>query len=113
MDQINKQHEENLLKKVYREVPSQHPMNVTRSSYNKALSHCKTFGNGLESVWACRRTGEKQVLTVTFRTVWNRDNTLNAAEIPVGIIHCPACDKKTEVKRGDPIYADEVSTLSM
>ena len=98
---------------VFRDIPSQHPVNVTRSSYNHAIQHCKTFGNGLDSVWACRRTGEKQILTVTFRNVWNRDGTLNAADIPVGIIHCPACDQKPQVKRGDPIFDDEVSTLSL
>lgn len=108
-----KQREEELLKKVFRETPSQHPMNVTRVSYNKALMHCKTFGIGLESVWACRRTGEKQILTVTFRNVWNRDNTLNALDIPVGIIHCPACDQKPQIKRGDPIFDDEISTMSL
>lgn len=113
MDPTKKQLEEELLRKIYREVPSQTLVNVTKDSYARAIQHCKTFGNGLESLWACRRTGEKQILKMTKRTIWNRDNTLNAAEIPVGVIWCPACSTAPQVKHGDPLFDDEISTLSV
>lgn len=93
-----------------REVPSQLPMNVTKSSYARMLKHCKTeFG-----VWACRKNGAR----VNARGVWmnvfdRKTGQLLNARIPVVHLFCSGCDKAPKVNSGDPIYADQLQTVSV
>ena len=95
---------------IYRDKPSQIPTNVVRSSYMTMLDHCTTDARGL---WCCLLTNARVEAKMTYRNVWNRDNTLNAVDIPICILYCSGCHKPPQVRRGDPLYADEVMTVAL
>ena|SRR3990167_2109002 len=110
----NKKAARDLLEKQYeRAVPSQIPIHTVRSSYARMLTHAKLFNPGPKAFWACAKTGAHIKAKMSYRTVWNRDNTLNAAHIPVATLYCSACEKPPQVKAEDAIYADEIQTLAL
>ena len=95
---------------VERAVPSQLPFNVDRASYDRMLKHCHT---DFRSLWCCSKTNARVKARVTYRTVYNRDNTINAVHIPVAVLFCAGCDETPKVRGEDPIYADQVGTYSV
>ena len=98
---------------ISRAIPSQVPFHCVKATYMRMLRHCMTQDVALRDLWACSKNGARVVARVTHRTVWNRDNTLNAAHIPVAYLYCSGCDPVPQIKGEDPIYADEIQTLSM
>jgi hypothetical protein len=104
---------EQLERLVLREKPSQVPFHCVKASYQRMLMHARIFDPGPRALWACEKTASRINAKVTYRTIWNRDRTLNASHVPVAYLYCPACDEVPQVKGEDPIWADEVQTLSM
>ena len=113
--EINKKAaERNIEELIYRERPSQLPVNVTRASYMRMLGHAQTFGHGVQSVWRCKKNGAKILGKMTFRNVFDRETGLcTGMNIPVAILFCSACDTPPPNLAGQPIYAEEIQTLSM
>ena len=112
MDSNQKKQAEHVERMILRDIPSQVPFHCDRASYNRMLHHGKLFDPGNRSLWACEKTGARIHAKVTYRNIWNRDNTLDRAHVPVAVIYCSRCDKPPQVKADDPIWADEVQTLS-
>ena len=93
--------------------PTQIPFNCVKKSYEGMLQHCRLQDVGNHPFWACSKNGARVHCHVTYRNVWNRDGSLNAAMMPVATLYCSGCHLKPQIKSGDPIWADEIQTLSM
>ena len=93
--------------------PSQIPFNCVLKSYERMLRHCMIQGVGNVPVWACSKNGARVNAYVRHRNIWNRDGSLSAAMMPVAFLYCSGCDKKPQIKSGDPLWVEEVTTLSM
>ena|SRR3990167_7178855 len=113
MDSNQKKTAEKVENMLLRHVPSQVPFNCTKKSYERMLLHGKLFDRGPRSLWACAKTGQRIHAKVNWRTIWNRDGSLNATHVPVAILFCSGCDQKPQVTSEDPIWADEVQTLAL
>lgn len=113
MDSNQKKHAEHAEKQLLRIIPSQIPFNCTRESYQRMLMHTKLFDPGPNAIWGCEKTGARIHAKVNFRTIWNRDGSLNAAHAPVAVLFCSSCEKPPQITPEQSIYSDQVQTLSM
>ena len=94
--------------------PTQIPFNCVKKSYEAMLRHCMLQDIGsTRAFWGCRKNGAPVKAHVTHRNVWNRDGSLNAMGMPVATLFCSSCHTKPQIRSGDPIWADELMTLSM
>ena len=94
-------------------IPSQVPFNCTRESYQRMLMHTKLFDPGPNAIWGCEKTGARIHAKVSWRTIWNRDGSLNATHVPVAVLFCSSCDKPPQVAPEAALWTDMVQTLSM
>lgn len=103
----------NLDEILYRAVPSQIPMHVTRVSYKRMLTHCMTQDVKMCDLWACRKTGAK-ILARVVRAHIYETATGHLKEItPVATLYCSACDPVPQTHSGDSIYDYQVMTVAM
>ena len=102
--------EQEFLLKAYRQVPSQLPFNVTRTSYDYMLGHCVT----INELWACRKNGSRVHAKVNYRSVYDKETgTLQNTRIPVAVLFCSGCDKPPDIVPDSAIWASDIETVSM
>ena len=114
MDSDRLKHGDALEKLITREKPSQIPVNVVISSYNRMLRHATVFDPGPYSFWGCSKTGARIHARMVKCNVFDRATLLcTAMNIPIVTLYCSACDAVPATHSGDPIFSDEIKTLAL
>ena len=88
-------------------ISSQIPINITKESYSKMLSH----GRIEQGVWACHLGGAPIKARMVRRNVFDRTTgeLLNTG-IPVAELYCSRCHTVPATKKGTAIYSDLLKT---
>jgi|SRR6185295_15717747 len=108
----SKQADKDLLERQLARVePSQLPCAVVKQRYEYILRHAKNFNDGKDTIFACGKTGSEIKGTIIKMNVYNDDNTLNCAGVPVVHMFCSSCDPKPDIYSGMSIYARELQTV--
>ena len=108
MNEKQKQ-QEHFEKLIHKELPSQLPTHCVKKSYWRMLVHCITQ----DGVFACKKNGARVHARMTMRNVFDRTGQMTAFNIPVAVLYCSGCDLVPNTHGGDPIFEDELTTLSM
>ncbi len=110
----NKALRQKLDKQYSKEISSQIPVIATRASYMRMLSHCMMQTDGkIENRWACITTGAPVKGRMVQRTVYAREGNVFIEVAPVIELYCLSCDKPPITRGMDPVFQDQLQTLSM
>ncbi len=96
------------------EIASQIPVIATRASYMRMLNHCMLQNDGkIQARWACIATGAPVKGRMVQRTVYAREGNVFLEVAPVIELYCLSCDKPPVTRGMDPVFQEDLQTLSM
>lgn len=105
---------EKLDAQIARAIPSQIPVVATKASYQRMLMHCRMQDAGTSlNLWACSKSGAAVKGRMVKRSVYERGTNQFLEVVPVIEIFCAGCDKPPTTRGLDPVWAEDLQTLSM
>lgn len=104
-------------KQIAHAIASQVPVHTVRSTYTRILGHAieewVTGAAGPTKLWACAKNGARIHARMVYRNIFDRATQQLIDRAPVVELFCSGCDKPPQTRKNDPIYSDELTTLSM
>lgn len=97
-----------------REIPSQIPVNATKESYDRMISHCMSEKPSGAGFWACRKSGARIKAKMVLMNIWD-EKTMQMTHkgVPIVTLFCSGCDQPPKIAKNTGLWKSEIITLSM